>query len=149
MLLYSGWTTLPFLLHINCFRKKTTNFPSVFCLSLYCSKNSPSHSPSPTLSLLFTSSPFSSILSAHTSLHSGPHTVPAAGRYNTLNRALFWEALQTAGFHVHPLFSSLIDPPCFYTPSRSSLCPPLPGFPPASNSQSSAVPVCLYWGKKW
>lgn len=37
--------------------------------------------------------------------------------------------------------------PCFYTPSRSSLCPPLPGFPPASNSQSSAVPVCLYWGK--
>lgn len=45
-----------------------------------------------------------------------------------------------------PPLSPLIDSPVLALPPSPRS---LPLFPPASNSQSSALPVCLYSGKKW
>lgn len=105
-------------------KRKENNFPSVFCLPLYCSKTSPNRPvapphPSPPLLL----PPFLSfflLLSTglHTSLHSGSCRVPAA---QDLKKIKLREShCRTPRLPSSHLLSPLIDYPfAFALPSLS------------------------------
>ena len=56
-----------------------------------------------------------------------------------------WEPLQTAGYHLHLSSHHPSIPLLLHSPPSPRSLPP---FPPASNSQSSALPLCLRWEEK-
>lgn len=128
-------------------KRRKKNFPSVFCLPLYCSKTSPSrpvtppHPSSPLLLPILCFYPlWSSHLTALRFLQSSCREAQDLKLSSVRATAGCW-------LPSSPLLSLLIDSPAFAICSLS-LPLSLPLSPPASNSQSSAISVCMYRGKK-